>query len=201
MTAAPVRCLSIDEFFAEYSDREGERWELVAGVPVMSPTESPTTRATAFTIGFHLRCQLGTEYHFEPDSDVFLPPTRGRDTVRIPDLLVRRRVAGVRPEHGDRSEVVLVVEVVSPGSVRTDRVTKRREYAAAGIPNYLIVDVRDETPTLTLYDTLVEPTDPAGAAATTYPRYADATGDGTSVTLHIDGHAITLTAAELADAL
>ncbi len=201
MTAAPVRYLSIDEFFAEYSDREGERWELVAGVPVMSPTESPTNRATAFTIGFHLRCQLGTEYHFEPDSDVFLPPTRGRDTVRIPDLLVRRRVAGVRPEHGDRSEVVLVVEVVSPGSVRTDRVTKRREYAAAGIPNYLIVDVRHETPTLTLYDTLVEPANAGDAAATTYPHYADPTGDGTSVTLRIDGHAITLTATDLANAL
>ena len=94
-----------------------------------------------------------------------------------------------------------MVEVVSPGSVRTDRVTKRREYAAARIPNYLIVDVRHETPTLTLYDTLVEPTNAGDAAATTYPHYADPTGDGTSVTLRIDGHAITLTATDLANAL
>ena len=133
-------------------------------------------------------------YHFEPDSDVFLPPTGGRDTVRIPDLLVRRRTPGVRTPHGDLTGVVLVVEVVSPGSVRTDRVAKRREYATAGIPNYLIVDVRGDVPTLTLHDALRD--EPSGAAT-----YADATGDGTSVTLRIDGHTATLTAAELADAL
>ena len=120
---------------------------------------------------------------------------------------------------------MLVVEVVSPGSVRTDRVAKRREYAAAGIPNYLIVDVRGESPTLTLYDALLTdpaaPTsaDPSGAAHTTspsgaehttspsdaehttYPQYADPIGDGSSVTLRIDGHAITITAADLAAAL
>ena len=194
MTTAPVRYLTIEKFFRDYSDRDGERWELVAGVPVMSPTETPANRATVFTVGFLLRTQLGAGYHFEPDSDVFLPPTGGRDTVRIPDLLVRRRTPGVRTPHGDLTGVVLVVEVVSPGSVRTDRVAKRREYATAGIPNYLIVDVRGDVPTLTLHDALRD--EPSGAAT-----YADATGDGTSVTLRIDGHTATLTAAELADAL
>ena len=150
MTTAPVRYLTIEKFFRDYSDRDGERWELVAGVPVMSPTETPANRATVFTVGFLLRTQLGAGYHFEPDSDVFLPPTGGRDTVRIPDLLVRRRTPGVRTPHGDLTGVVLVVEVVSPGSVRTDRVAKRREYATAGIPNYLIVDVRGDVPTLSL---------------------------------------------------
>ena len=122
----------------------------------------------------------------------------------MPDLLVRRRVPGLTPPHGDLSGVVLVVEVVSPGSVRTDRVAKRREYAAAGIPNYLIVDVRGESPTLTLYDALLPTpasTDPSGAEHTTYPRYADPIGDGRSVTLRIDGHEITITAVDLTAAL
>ncbi|MGH3434128.1 MAG: Uma2 family endonuclease [Thermocrispum sp.] len=39
-------------------------------------------------------------------------------------------------------EVLVVVEVVSPGSKRTDYVTKRGEYADAGIPHYWIVDLR-----------------------------------------------------------
>jgi hypothetical protein len=39
------------------------------------------------------------------------------------------------------SEVFLVVEVVSPGSTRTDHLHKRGEYADAGIPHYWIVDV------------------------------------------------------------
>ena len=240
MTTAPVRHLTIEEFFADYSDREGERWELVAGVPVMSPSESSNNRAAVGFLVLQLGARLGTAYRYEPDSDVFLPPRRGRDTVRMPDLLVRRRVPGLTPPHGDLSGVVLVAEVVSPGSVRTDRVAKRREYAAAGIPNYLIVDVRGETPTLTLYDALLPTsasTDPNGAEHTTspsgaehttspsgaehttspsgaehttypndaehttYPQYADTIGDGSSVTLRIDGHEITITAADLAAAL
>jgi hypothetical protein len=38
-------------------------------------------------------------------------------------------------------DVVLVVEIVSPGSVRTDNLVKRSEYADAGIPHYWIVDI------------------------------------------------------------
>ena len=41
------------------------------------------------------------------------------------------------------SEVVVIVEVVSPGSQRTDNVAKRSEYADAGIPHYWIVDLAE----------------------------------------------------------
>ena len=34
----------------------------------------------------------------------------------------------------------LVVEVISPGRVRMDRVKKKSEYAQAGIPEYCIID-------------------------------------------------------------
>jgi Uma2 family endonuclease len=36
--------------------------------------------------------------------------------------------------------VLLAVEIVSPGSEGVDTVTKRAEYAAAGIPQYWVVD-------------------------------------------------------------
>jgi Uma2 family endonuclease len=39
------------------------------------------------------------------------------------------------------AEVVLVVEIVSPGSVRMDNVIKRGEYADAGIGHYWIIDL------------------------------------------------------------
>lgn len=39
----------------------------------------------------------------------------------------------------------LVVEVVSEDNAERDLVTKRREYTEAGIPEYWIVDPRDET--------------------------------------------------------
>lgn len=39
------------------------------------------------------------------------------------------------------SEVLIAVQVVSPGSKRTDHVEKRSQYADAGIPHYRIVDL------------------------------------------------------------
>ncbi|TDD65787.1 hypothetical protein E1262_24225 [Jiangella aurantiaca] len=39
-----------------------------------------------------------------------------------------------------RSEVLPVVEIVSPGSRRADRVMKLSEYQDAGIPAYWIID-------------------------------------------------------------
>ena len=38
------------------------------------------------------------------------------------------------------SDVLVAIEVVSPGSKRTDTVTKRSEYAEAGIEHYWIVE-------------------------------------------------------------
>jgi hypothetical protein len=60
-------------------------------------------------------------------------------TVRDPDLVVvNRSVVDRNPVRIDASDVVLVVEIVSPGSRRTDRVMKAYEYAKAGIEHYWI---------------------------------------------------------------
>jgi Uma2 family endonuclease len=48
------------------------------------------------------------------------------------------------------ADVLLVVEIVSPGSEGIDTVTKRSEYAAAGIPQYWVVD-QDQPQTVTMY--------------------------------------------------
>ncbi|MCJ0871119.1 Uma2 family endonuclease [Streptomyces sp. AP-93] len=68
----------------------------------------------------------------------------------IPDVLVAPEDA---EEHSSEdgigikaSAVQLIVEVVSPGSdsVTRDRTRKRREYARAGIPVYVLIDDHDE---------------------------------------------------------
>ena len=80
---------------------------------------------------------------------VFIAGTRvrlWRGTIREPDLVFMRK------EHADRigekhlRGADLVMEVVSGGAEdrRRDLKTKRREYAQAGIPEYWIVDPRDE---------------------------------------------------------
>ena len=62
---------------------------------------------------------------------------------RIPDLLF------VAQEHRNRIEAMrlngpadLVVELVAPESVRRDCVEKLHEYAAAGVPEYWVLDTR-----------------------------------------------------------
>jgi Uma2 family endonuclease len=57
---------------------------------------------------------------------------------RIPDLVVwsKAQADGVWLPAAD---VLLAVEIISPGSEGVDTVTKRNEYAAAGIPQYWVV--------------------------------------------------------------
>jgi Uma2 family endonuclease len=71
------------------------------------------------------------------------------DGGRLPDLTVWRKP----PPRGVWSavdDVVLAVEIASPGSEAMDSVTKVREYATAGIPQYWVVD-RDAAQTVTLH--------------------------------------------------
>jgi Uma2 family endonuclease len=48
------------------------------------------------------------------------------------------------------TDLLLAVEIVSPGSAAIDEVVKLREYAAAGIPRYWMVE-RDAAQTVTLH--------------------------------------------------
>lgn len=74
-----------------------------------------------------------------------LPVRLWPDKIRKPDILF------VSNEHADRigekfyGPPDLVVEVVSPSTRHADRVEKFTEYAAAGIPEYWLVDPEDQT--------------------------------------------------------
>ncbi|MER5338466.1 Uma2 family endonuclease [Micromonospora sp. NPDC002717] len=76
-------------------------------------------------------------------------PGPDRDGGRIPDLTVWRKPPP-RGVWSPTTDVALVVEIVSPGSEAMDSVTKAREYASAGIPQYWVVD-RDSGQTVTLH--------------------------------------------------
>jgi Uma2 family endonuclease len=68
---------------------------------------------------------------------------------RIPDLIVW----GKLPADGvwlPVDDVLVAVEIVSPGSVDMDKLTKPHEYAAAGIAQYWVVD-QDQAHTVTMY--------------------------------------------------
>jgi Uma2 family endonuclease len=76
-------------------------------------------------------------------------PGPAGDGGRIPDLSVWA-VPPPRAVWLRVTDLLLAVEIVSPGSAAIDEVVKLREYAAAGIPRYWLVE-RDTAQTVTLF--------------------------------------------------
>lgn len=77
-----------------------------------------------------------------------LPVRLWEGKMREPDVLfMRREHAALRHEAYWRG-ADLVMEVLSPTDPKRDKVTKRREYARAGIPEYWLVDPVERTVTV-----------------------------------------------------
>ncbi|GEE00809.1 hypothetical protein nbrc107696_12550 [Gordonia spumicola] len=125
------------------------RSELQEGVLIVSPSPSPRHQRAIMRLGVDLHAVLPAEYDLIPEVDVVLD-SAFPSTVRRPDLVLTRRATGPLVAR----DVVLVVEILSPGTRRVDLVLKRHEYAEAGITNYWIVDVDDRPRLLPL--TLVD---------------------------------------------
>lgn len=142
----PVHLLTVPDY-AALGEVESGYTELVEGRLLMSPSPGPDHNAASLELALQLQPQLPEHLEVIQDVDVDLelvqPDKPGFS--RRPDLVLARRAARrrVREEGGllRASEILLVIEIVSPGSWRTDYVTKRGEYADAGIPHYWIVDI------------------------------------------------------------
>jgi Uma2 family endonuclease len=146
LTQPPGRLLSIADYAALAED-DRNRWELQEGNLVMSPSRTPRHMVAAAELYIQLRNQLPAKLRAIPDVDldVELASAGEPGTARRPDLVI---VRGSEFDRVDReggllraSETVLVVEIVSPGSRRTDTLIKRGEYADAGIAHYWIIDL------------------------------------------------------------
>ncbi|MGH3735443.1 MAG: Uma2 family endonuclease [Micromonosporaceae bacterium] len=71
----------------------------------------------------------------------------------IPDIMVVPRTAlDADVDALQPADIVLAVEVLSPSNAGNDLILKRHDYAAAGIPNYWIVDPRAHTLTVLEHD-------------------------------------------------
>ena len=61
--------------------------------------------------------------------------------VRAPDVVLMRR--GAMSLYVPARDMLLLAEITSPGNFRQDRIAKQGDYAAAGIPFYLRVDLEN----------------------------------------------------------
>jgi Uma2 family endonuclease len=126
---------------------DGNRYELIEGEIVMSPSPTPNHQFVSGEL-FHLlrlACPDHLRVAFAP-LDVELEPDL---SVVEPDILV------VSPEMADSRGIVgpplLAVEILSPSTAAIDRGRKKRLYERTGVACYWIVDPRDPI-SLTAYE-------------------------------------------------
>ena len=169
-----------EEWIRNWVTRE-ERWELVDGIPLMTPYEHPLNLIAADRLNKTLDKALGDDWYYLPGPAVRIVGDP-RPTYRIPDFAFLPR-GGSLDLPLDPGPIVLVAETLSPSTRAEDLGRKRLDYASVGIPNYLIID-RERTPRLVLL------TDPADGNYRTEHS-------GETVTLRIAGHDITVRADDL----
>ena len=120
---------------------DGQRYEVIDGELFVTP--APSLRHQDAIAALHLllapyvaKERIG-HLVFAP-ADVTFSPRRGVQ----PDLFVASLVNGRRPrESSEIRGLLLAVEVLSPSSVRADRVVKRALYRDEGVAEYWLIDL------------------------------------------------------------
>ena len=136
----PDHLLTLAEWEALPEDAS-RRYELVEGVLLAVPRPTSLHQLAMLRLGAELDRQLPDDLTVLPDVDVLVeagltPTARAPDVVVVPSTRAEQN-----PPRLTAADVLLAIEVVSPGTGRTDRVTKMSEYAEAGIPHYWLVDL------------------------------------------------------------
>lgn len=120
---------------------DGQRYELVSGTLVVTPAPRGLHQRAVAELYLRLQEWLGRH----PVAHVLFSPadiTLGEDEILQPDLFVYRTASGAPlRDWTDITELLLVIEVTSPGSARYDRELKRRRFQRAGIAEYWVVDL------------------------------------------------------------
>jgi Uma2 family endonuclease len=139
MTAVPWqgRLLTLDEFIALPEDNS-QRYELEEGILVVSPRPVPPHQRVGKRLTHALDEQMPPGWEAFTELEVVVID-RDPATVRVPDVVV------IPPDWTNAqipaAEVLIAVEIISPGSRRKDTLVKPLEYAEAGIPHYWVIDL------------------------------------------------------------
>ncbi|MFI5229377.1 MAG: Uma2 family endonuclease [Gemmatimonadales bacterium] len=120
-------------------DRAWPRYEVIDGELLVTPAPMSPHQ---FMVG-ELHLELGNYLRRNREAQIWLSPADIQlevDTTIQPDVFVTPRIRPL-PAWADIHALLLAIEVLSPSSVRQDRVIKRRFYQRHGVPEYWIVDI------------------------------------------------------------
>jgi Uma2 family endonuclease len=137
--------------------------EIVDGAIVVNPAPRRPHQRIIRRLSNELEASCGARWAVEFDVDLRLrdvPLLNRRPDVVVYDASLDAD-AVLRPEH-----CLLVVEVMSPGSVTADQTDKPAEYARAGIPHFWRIENSDDKPSgLTMFCYRLDPTTGVYASA------------------------------------
>jgi Uma2 family endonuclease len=142
MPAAQSHRWTRDDVARLVEERDGytPRYELVDGELLVTPGPGGRHQRIALELAVLLRDyvrreRLG-EVRLGPGEIALESENRFE-----PDIFVAPAVHGVRaPANDPVTNPLLICEILSPGSVRHDRITKRRAFQRRGVPDYWVVD-------------------------------------------------------------
>lgn len=129
--------MTYDQYAAMPDD--GQRYEIFEGeMLLMSPGPSSPHQSVNRELEFILMQSCRMDYViFDAPLDVILSQT----TVLQPDILmIHRSRQHIVTKRGIEGPPDLVVEIVSPGSRKRDKVSKMHLYAKYEVPEYWIID-------------------------------------------------------------
>ncbi|WP_246066764.1 Uma2 family endonuclease [Paenibacillus koleovorans] len=128
--------MSYDEFDALPELEDGSVVELADGNLELSPGAASDHQMISVELLYAIKHTCELEYVILHEIDVILSPKE----VRRPDLvMVSRKRMEIITKKGIKGAPDLVVEIVSPTSVRRDKISKLKAYATYGIPEYWII--------------------------------------------------------------
>jgi Uma2 family endonuclease len=130
---------------------EGPKCELVDGALVEMPPARSSHQKIAGLLFSRLYDSCPSRYDVILDNEILIGPTH----VRRPDVLVVTAKAAERNDYRWLpEEMLLAVEIVSPGTEKSDRETKPKVYASVGIPNYWRIE---QEPVVTVFTYRLDP--------------------------------------------
>ncbi|WP_221390060.1 Uma2 family endonuclease [Dyadobacter sp. NIV53] len=136
MEAVAEKLYTLEEYLAFCETHEG-RFEYVNGEIIEMSGESVTANQIAGNIHFYLRGLLTGQSYIFIQNAVKLQVQESK-VFRIPDFLIFRK-SGNKLKYA--TEPVLIVEVISESTAKTDRTTKLNEYRLLpSLQYYLIVE-------------------------------------------------------------
>jgi Uma2 family endonuclease len=154
----------------EAMPEDGQRYELIDGGLHVTPAAVPRHQVAAGRLRTLLAAGLPREFEAVEAIDIAC----GADTCLQPDgVVLPSKLAYSSQRPVPAAHVLLVAEVVSPSSVRMDRVLKPQMYAEAGVPNYLLIDL--DEPKVTWFQR---------SSLGLYAVHAEAVGDESLILTH-----------------